>query len=230
MQIARAIQAYHGEADEHHRYRSWEHCYRYYRQLTEQDLVTDREHAALQLAFYLASWGMYRGSSFLLQHAYTVHRSVIDVLVTPRFETLKDPNFGTRAADLQLVPLVSELVAAVKAAYLPFARRVGSGDPTDTLATKVILGTIGCLPACDRYFIDGFKSQGFPYSNLNRKSISNIINFSQTNAAELLSQQALLLETRGLRYPVMKLVDMYFWQLGYERDPKTDKRRRAASA
>jgi hypothetical protein len=228
VQISRAIQAYHGEADEHHRYRSWEHCYRYFRQLTEQDLVTNREHAALQLAFYLASWGMYRGSSFLLQHAYTVHRSVIDVLVSPRFEALKDPNFGTRAADLHLVPLVSDLVAAVKAAYFPFARRVGAGNTTDTLVTKVILGTIGCLPACDRYFIDGFKSQGLPYSNLNQKSISQIIDFSQTNAAELLSQQSSLQETCGLQYPVMKLVDMYFWQLGYERDPKAGKRRRAA--
>jgi len=184
----------------------------------------------LQLAFYLASWGMYRGSSFLLQHAYTVHRPVIDVLVNPRFETLKDPSFGTRAADLQLVPIVSELVAAVKAAYLPFARRISAGDPTDTLATKVILGTIGCLPACDRYFIDGFKSQSFPDSSLNRKSISKVVDFCQANAAELRSQQASLEETCGIRYPIMKLVDMYFWQLGYERDPNAGKRRRAAPA
>jgi hypothetical protein len=230
VQIARAIQAYHGEADEHHRYRSWEHCYSYFRHLTEQDLATNREYAALQLAFYLASWGMYRGSSFLLQHDYTVHRSVVEVLVNPRFEMLKNPTFGTGTGDLQLVPLVLELVATVKEAYVPFARRVGSGDPTDTLATKVILGTVGCLPACDRYFIDGFKSQGFQYSNLNRKSISKIVDFSQANAPELLSQQALLQETSGFRYPVMKLVDMYFWQLGYERDPKAGKRRRVAPA
>jgi len=46
MKIARAIQAYNGEADEHHRYRSWEHCYSFFRQLTEPDLATHREHAA----------------------------------------------------------------------------------------------------------------------------------------------------------------------------------------
>jgi hypothetical protein len=32
----------------------------------------------------LASWGMYRGSSFLLQHAHTVHLGVIDLFVAPR--------------------------------------------------------------------------------------------------------------------------------------------------
>jgi hypothetical protein len=57
--------------DEHHRYRSWEHCYRYFRQRRHLRADRDIDHAALQLGFYLASWGMYRGSSFLL---WTVKR------------------------------------------------------------------------------------------------------------------------------------------------------------
>ena len=38
------------------------------------------DEAALQLGFYLASWGMYRGSSFLLRRTYTVHEEVVERL------------------------------------------------------------------------------------------------------------------------------------------------------
>ena len=37
---------------------------------------------------------MYRGSSFLLQHAYTVHLRVIDKLFEPPVSALWDREFG----------------------------------------------------------------------------------------------------------------------------------------
>ena len=87
--------AYYGDAlGEHHRYRSWEHCYSYFRRVRPDGLAADRDHAALQLAFYLASWGMYRGSSFLLQYAYTVHHCVIDLVAETRFDDLWNTDFG----------------------------------------------------------------------------------------------------------------------------------------
>lgn len=69
MSIAQLIRAYHGDlaGDEHHRYRSWEHCYRFFRRAGAAEISNQRDHAALHLGFYLASWGMYRGSSFLLK-------------------------------------------------------------------------------------------------------------------------------------------------------------------
>jgi hypothetical protein len=225
VKIERAIRAYNADAHEHHRYRSWEHCYRYFQTVEGTDLLADRERAALQLGFYLASWGMYRGSSFLLQHAYTVHLPVVDFLADTRFAPLRDPNFGTRPVDRDLVPLTTELVAGIKAAYRPFTRGSRGQGATDTLVTKVILGTIGCLPACDRYFIVGFKGEGLPYSALNPKFIARLLDFSQRNSFELQREQESLFVTAGLRYPVMKLVDMYFWQLGYELDPKIQARR-----
>jgi hypothetical protein len=39
--------------------------------------LKDKDAAALQLGFYLASWGMYRGSSFLLRRWSTVHVVVV---------------------------------------------------------------------------------------------------------------------------------------------------------
>ncbi len=36
---------------------------------------------ALHLGFYLASWGMYRGSSFLLQKDYKVHVPIVKIII-----------------------------------------------------------------------------------------------------------------------------------------------------
>jgi hypothetical protein len=43
------------------------------------------------------------------------------------------------------------------------------GTPTDTLITKIMLGTVACSPACDRYFIAGFKAEGYAFSYFNRQ-------------------------------------------------------------
>lgn len=221
MRVQRAIAAFYRSASgEHHRYRSWEHCYSYFRRARRQGLAADRDHAALQLAFYLASWGMYRGSSFLLRHAYTVHRGVVDLVARRHFDELWDPDFGARPKDALLIPRVRELIAAVHESYEPFAPTTGSAQPTDTLITKVILGTFGCLPACDRYFIDGFKRAGFKYSSLNGRFIERVLGVCQDHLPELRKEQARIEQIGGIRYPLMKLVDMCFWQVGYEKDTK----------
>jgi hypothetical protein len=209
--IHEKIHAYYcGMADAHHRYRSWEHCFQYFHRSTPQAIAVNRDQAALQLGFYLASWGMYRGSSFLLQHAYTAHLSAIDQVVSP-FCALWEPEFGAREEDLNLVPIIHSAIEGVRGSYEPF------GSATDTLVTKVMLGTFGCLPACDRFFIDGFKIAGFSYSYLNSKFVERVLQFCRDNLPELREEQERIERIGGIRYPLMKLVDMYFWQIGSER-------------
>ncbi len=102
--VGEKIRAYHGKmSNEHHRYRSWEHCFRYFDGRSPEEILADRDHAALQLGFYLASWGMYRGSSFLLQHAYTSHLGVVDQLFSSQFIALRKLDFGTHADHCKLV-------------------------------------------------------------------------------------------------------------------------------
>jgi hypothetical protein len=153
---------------------------------------------------------MYRGSSFLLQHGYTVHLEVIKRLVEPRFAALWEQEFGARDDDLVLVPIIQAAIDTVRASYEPF------GNATDTLVTKIILGTFGSLPACDRYFIGGFKNAGLSYSHLNSKFVQRVHRFCRANFCELRDEQAVIERTGGIRYPLMKLVDMYFWQIGSE--------------
>ena len=62
--------------DQYGRYRSWEHCYYIFNRARNNNARNNEtyiDYLSLHLAFYLASWGMYRGSSFLLQRDYKVH-------------------------------------------------------------------------------------------------------------------------------------------------------------
>ncbi len=217
MNIHRVIEAYYSKSlGEHDRERSWEHCYDFFHKTRADGLAANRDLAALHLAFYLASWGMYRGSSFLINYAYTVHCGVIDLITDSSFDALWNADFGACKTDSQLVPPIRELIDRVRRAYKPFIHKKNSTQPTDTLVTKIILGTFGCLPACDEYFIKGFKSEGLKYSPLNRKFIEHNFDFCQEQFPELREEQASIKQKRGLHYPLMKLVDMYFWQLGRE--------------
>jgi len=195
---------------EHHRYRSWEHCYRFFQQTGHSQLATHQQDAALQLGFYLASWGMYRGRSFLLQHAYTIHLAAVDCLADPRWSKLWETEFGANDSDEGSVSDIVELRKCLGAAYRQF------GEPTDTLVTKIMLGTIACSPACDRYFIEGFKSEGYAYSSFNRQFLTDILQFCRENPGELRSVQKKIEKEMGIRYPLMKLVDMCFFQAGVE--------------
>ena len=217
MTIQETIGAYYGQMiGDHHRYRSWEHCYRYF-QTKREAIAADRDCAALQLGFYLASWGMYRGSSFLLQHTYTAHLGVIATLAEPQFSPLWAHEFGAGGnRDSNLVPVVTELIDAIRNAYRPFAPQAEARQASDTLVTKVVLGTFGCLPACDRYFIDGFKNAGLKYSYLNENFVDRVLQFCRDNLGELRKEQSMIEEAGGMRYPLMKLVDMYFWQSGFD--------------
>ena len=214
IDIHRKIRAYHGElvGNRHHRYRSWEHCYGYFNKATPAGTLDQRDHAALQLGFYLASWGMYRGSGFLLQHAYSVHLAVVDCLASPAFKPLWKPDIGSKTNHRALAPIILAAVEAVRHAYAP------AGQATDTLISKVMLGTFGCLPACDRLFRDGFTREGFRYSALNAQFVDSVLHFCRDNARELQDEQVRIKKSSGVTYPLMKLVDMYFWQIGYEAD------------
>jgi hypothetical protein len=147
-----------------------------------------------------------------------VDRGVIDLVAERRFDALWDADLGVSATGGQFAPCLLELIDGIRQAYKPFAPAAGSAQPTDTLLTKVVLGTFGCLPACDRHFIDGFRSEGLKYSCLDGAFVERAVGFCQAHLSALQDEQASIKRSSGARYPLMKLVDMYFWQIGYERD------------
>ena len=179
----------------YHRFRSWQHCYKFF--ASELD-DSNKEMGALHLAFYLASWGMYRGSTFLLQNDYTIHLDVVEILYA---------NKNSDYTEFAQILKVSKLISAhyENNAHPNATERV---VPSDTLITKILLGTTGCIPAYDRFFKTGLQYTRLPQTFSSR-------GFEQLNAYYAQNEEVFRRFSKD-EIPKMKLIDMYFWKLGFE--------------
>ena len=92
-------------------------------------------------------------------------------------------------------------------------------DISSTLITKILMGTLGCVPAYDRYFIEGVKDQKITTGNYNIYSLLKLVDFYENNRIKL-EEVRNSLTVYSLPYPQMKLLDMGFWQIGFEKDSK----------
>ena len=207
------------KADENGRYRSWEHCYKCFHD-ARNNSKADLDYLSLQLAFYLASWGMYRGSSFLLQKDYRVHVPVVQEILNPKYDCL----FGMECIDLRKKEIqgrLTDIESFMADYYDDIRKRVKEievkNQLSSTLITKILMGTLGCVPAYDRYFIDGVKDQKVTTGNYNIKSLLGLVDFYEHNMSKLENARKRL-EVYDLQYPQMKLLDMGFWQIGFEKD------------
>ena len=79
------------------------------------------------------------------------------------------------------------------------------------------MGTFACVPAYDRYFIKGVKDQKVTTGNFNLNSLLKLVDFYENNR-EKLENARKSLTIYSLPYPQMKLLDMGFWQIGFEND------------
>ena len=207
--------------DENGRYRSWEHCYKCFHDARNNDNV-DYDYLSLQLAFYLASWGMYRGSSFLLQKDYKIHIPIIKEILKTKY----NPLFGIECFLFKKQTnqkLLTELSNELRKYYDSIRNSVKETKPknnlSNTLITKILMGTLGCVPAYDRYFIVGVKHYKTTTGNYNINSILKLVDFYENNKDNF-EKTRNGLKVYGLPYPQMKMLDMGFWQVGFELDEK----------
>ena len=200
--------------DEFHRYKSWEVCNDAFNNHPQTDTHT------LHLAFYLASWGMYRGSSGLLQKNHLVHEETVRQILQNKQHI--NCNFKKEISREQISEILQfkELLSII---YSEIKYKRGNESekpitPTDTLISKIMLGTLACVPAYDRYFIDGLKYKGFRFFTFNSNSLNELFDFIDDNLTEIKECKDYLLNGTKKHYTIMKIVDMYFWQLGYEKE------------
>ena len=191
----------------HGRHKSWEHCYLHFRGKRLKS-KNDFDNAALHLAFYLASWGMYRGSSQIFHKDYKIHIPVVRVLVSPKYEALWSLDCDSLQLNDPSIGLIFKLAEDVRKALMQ-----NGITPTPTLTTKIIMGTAGCVPAYDRNFVAGVKRLGKFPASFGSKSYGGIVQFYQEHADEFKEAQAIIAKS-SFEYPPMKLVDMYFLRLG----------------
>lgn len=206
------------------RYMSYEHCRKYFldnRYFPEKyDLIT------LHLYAYLASWGMLR-NSFLLENDYLFNKPVVEILCKSEYDCLKyfDP-FGPDAEDY-LEPIM-KLKKEIKKCY----EAKGIDHVTDTLVSKIILGTLGCVPAYDTNFKSGL-DEYFGKEEVNKNglkkfeesSINVMIDFAIKNKKEIENACKELDQLSGVKglYTPMKIIDMYFFEVGLEAKKQKNK-------
>ena len=206
-------------ANENGRSRSWEHCYRVFRD-ARTDPSPDYDYLSLHLAFYLASWGMYRGSSFLLQKAYKVLSPVVEKVLKPEYDCL----FGLACTDVresEVQDRLEKLSDYIAAHFQPIrdevAGRKVASSVSPVLVTKILMGTLGCVPAYDRFFGIGAKYLGLEKDTYQKKSLRELADFYEAHN-DRLEESRRGMQCEDLTYPQMKLLDMGFWQVGFEKD------------
>jgi hypothetical protein len=188
------------------RYASFDYCFNYFQAYREHGRLSDLasgeqlQLSCLHLAFYLASWGMLRGSSPLLQRSVKHFAPVVEAIISSEPET-----WATDADryDHDSIDLILRVASELRSS-LP--------DPaSDILITKIMLGVFGCVPAFDTYF-----KRGLGVWALGAKSLQQVGAYYTQNRdlIEKYRIPTLEFETGELshrRYTVAKVIDMIFF-------------------
>ena len=222
-ELINAAQTFYDDAraNENGRSRSWEHCYRVFRD-ARTDPSPDYDYLSLHLAFYLASWGMYRGSCFLLQKDYKVLSPVVEEVLKPEYDCL----FGVACVGLredEVQGSLEKLYKYIAKNFQPIRNEVAGREvPTPVspvLITKILMGTLGCVPAYDRFFQDGVAKYKVTTQEYSMKSVLRLVDFYEAHN-DRLEEARRGMQCEDLTYPQMKLLDMGFWQIGYDEATK----------
>lgn len=194
------------------RYRSWEHCYVQFQKAIISRKV-DRDMLCLWLAWYLASWGMLHNSE-LLNNNYKIHRSIVDAILNMDKKDLKLLN-NLKCQDWlddkeNCRNKLNELYQEIRDKY----EALGVTG-TDTLVTKVLLGTLGCIPAFDNLFKEGISGK----ANWHRRTlavdyVTVLCKFYEKNENSINKTLLSFHSSKGKAtpYPQMKILDMGFWK------------------
>ena len=207
-QIKEKIALYLGSHSVDGRYTSFDYCYNYFRGFVDSgsiDEIASAENlqaSCLQLGFYLASWGMYRGSSQLLQHSAHSLVPVVQAIASTEKMMWK---IDVDTYDEISYTKISDSMEQIAEAF--------PHNASLTLKTKTLLGVFGCVPAFDSFFVtnSGLRT-------LNLQSLMKLRTFYEKNKStiEEIRQGTHTLDfkdgqpTKHL-YTRAKMVDMIFF-------------------
>jgi hypothetical protein len=195
------------------RYTSFDYCYNYFR--STKNLNEDIEKSCLVLGFYLASWGMFRGSSFLLQHSIKHFQSAIEYIST---RDKSDWEIDVDTYNEKNIETIINIYHEIKKRLIP------DGNTDLTLITKVLLGVFGFIPAFDNYFCDSFRTisdNKCGFRRVNKTSLGFIHTFYLENklaidnlASQTFTTDFLTGKQTKTNYTKAKIIDMYGFNYG----------------
>lgn len=204
--------------EEYRRERSWDFCFNYFQE--NPTPTRTMELSCLQLGYYLASWGMLRGSSYLFRETNARHYQPTIEVIERYNPEMADLN-GKPMFDPQAQKLILAAYADLQKAILP------KGGTSLTLVTKIMMGAWGTVPSFDIYFIKGFRSLAATtkkpaFNKLSSRSLSLLEDFYEQNKIEIddQAQRQKTLDFATGRFtdrPLTraKIIDMYGFILGY---------------
>ena len=214
---------------EHPEILAWSYCYQEFAKFKGKNPnEKEKDYLALQITAYLASWGMYRGSSFLPEMNYKIHIKTVEILLRSEYSPLWDV-FG--------VPdwtLFQKLYIEIKEHYSEQCSRLRDEkarkkNATQTLITKILMSTLGCTIAYDRYACRALKElkKG---QTCNEKSITEIFAFYEEEKSEFEALRVSYDEAFNVKHPPMKILDVCLWGYGEKLDKQDDEERKAKKA
>lgn len=212
--IDQCIEVFLSRHDVNSRYASFDFCYNYF-QTNKGQLSADMEKSCFVLWGYLASWGMLRGSSELLQrspHALEVLIKYFDNISTNVIWNIDVPDYAQHYEDIisvykQIDTILCELLSRNKGVSI-------------ILVTKIMLGVFGVVPAFDTYFTQTFnlefkndKEYHSSFSRVDKNSITCIYQFYLSNKEYFDNKEVHVISFDGVvtkrKYKIAKLIDMY---------------------
>ena len=211
------------------RFYSWDYCYNTFCIARDMD-SQDYDYLSMHLAFYLASWGMYRGSSSLIQYNYKIHIPAVRIIMKKEYNFLLGLEY-TKLSQKDKEKTKKEIEKIKK--ELTDCYKKQNARPTGTLVTKILLGTLGCTPAYDTLFCNVVNKNkqvifGENYPNIrterwNIDSLFDLVHFYTSNQDNFEKARKGFI-VFGRCYPQMKLLDMGLWQIGFQDSQKKNKK------
>lgn len=208
MKLEKLAQQYFLEVRENEfsRLRAWEFIYAYTRVKNTKVLVNEKniEKTALHLGLYLAQWGMFRGSSQLIDQNLNYFKWMAKFF----FETIptKFPNFYSHRfedfADDDFCKEFDEVIKFIRSEKLML-------NPSDTLISKILLGIWGEIPALDSFFVKA-SSHYITSKKINCSSQCFKILLASFNTKSF-TEMKFNLDGAWFYYPLAKKIDMALW-------------------
>lgn len=208
-------------ATPNHRYASFDYCFNYFQSFRSKREIAapqNMERSCMQLGAYLASWGMFRASSFLLQKKSMRHfQGVIQVIASKEHAPVWriDCDEYCEQAKMHL----QDAYKAIRCAVVP------DKEAHLTLVTKIMLGVFGCVPAFDNRFTETMRFYGrrqgwrCRFRSFNSEALDSIASFYRKHhqIVDRWSKKTHTLDFRSgertqLNYTKAKVVDM----IGFE--------------
>lgn len=197
------------------RYYSFDYCYNYFynfksNRIKEISNNDNLQKSCLTLGYYLSSWGMLRGSSFLLKkYSVKIYEPLIkEISINSKFVNLWN-------IDLNNYDNIHNIKLLLECKYIIKEKLGLENNPSDTLVSKIMLGIFGCVPAFDQFFKKGLNVTGFNEKSLNyinKFYIENKDSFNKINSIYTLDFNSN--KNTNIKYPLAKLLDMYGFTKG----------------